>query len=155
MINTLLSHDVTWSCLLSSHTRLLLVKMELNKKQKTNFLMKCQLVIVFVISCSAKWCALYRIVQLLVLLDTNLWKFHYILLATAMCVLVLCHGALDQSDVLAPLTRLGLSVNVNMLGYVTLIMWYTGCHIRCHNDHALSQTETLIPCVGGVFMFSV
>lgn len=23
------------------------------------------------------------------------------------------------------------------------------CHLRCHNDHALSQTETLMPCVGG------
>jgi len=25
----------------------------------------------------------------------------------------------------------------------------TGCHLRCHSDHALSTNETLMPCVGG------
>ena len=84
------------------------------------------------------------------LLDITLLRCHSILLVIVMFVLVLCHGALDQSD--APLTQYRWSVNVRVIsthGCVTLTMSHIGCHLRCHNDHALSQTETLMPCVGG------
>ena len=82
--------------------------------------------------------------------DITLLRCHFILLVIVMFVLVLCHGALDQSDAL--LTQYRWSVNVRVTcvhGFVTLTISLLGCHLRCHNDHALSQTETLMPCVGG------
>ena len=135
----------------SCRTQPPLVRMVPNKNQRAKFHLNYRLVIMTRVAVQ-NWCALYRILQS-VLLDITLWRCRFILPVIVTCVLDPFHGALDQLDAL--LTRCQSSANVSVMhvhGCVTLTVSYTGCHLRCHNDHALSQTETLMPCVGGEYI---